>query len=180
MSAPGTTPVDAGIEREAPATSVPTVADGVALWEIADASRVLDVNSRYAYVLWCRDFAATSIVARLDGRVVGFVTGYRRPDQPDTLFVWQVAVHESARGRRAAATMLDDLVARVGVPFLETTVTDDNAASLAMFSGLAERTGAPMDRTELFGRAELGAEHDPEFLYRIGPMNVSKKPLTRG
>lgn len=31
------------------------------MWAIAAASRVLDVNSRYAYVLWCRDFAATSI-----------------------------------------------------------------------------------------------------------------------
>ncbi|GAA2574146.1 diaminobutyrate acetyltransferase [Pseudonocardia hydrocarbonoxydans] len=156
-------------------TSVPTTADGVALWKIATASRALDVNSRYAYVLWCRDFAATSIVARLDDRVVGFVTGYLRPERPDTLFVWQVAVDEAARGRRAAATMLDDLVARVGVPYLETTVTDDNAASLAMFSGLAERTGAPMERTALFGPAELGAEHDPEFLYRIGPMHLNDR-----
>jgi L-2,4-diaminobutyric acid acetyltransferase len=71
--------------------------------------------------------------------------------------------------------MLDDLVARVGVPYLETTVTDDNAASLAMFSGLAERTGAPMERTALFGPAELGAEHDPEFLYRIGPMHLNDR-----
>lgn len=178
MSALGTTAPETG--SDAPTTtSPPTTADGVALWEIAAASRVLDVNSRYAYVLWCRDFAATSIVARIGERVVGFVTGYVRPERPDTLFVWQVAVHEVARGRRVAATMLDDLVARVGTPFLETTVTDDNAASLAMFAGLAERTGADMERTELFGQAELGAEHDPEPLYRIGPMQLTPTP-TRG
>lgn len=163
MSAPGT-----------PATAVPSAADGARLWEIAEASKVLDVNSRYAYVLWCRDFAATSIVARLDGRVVGFVTGYVRPERPDTLFVWQVAVDAAARGRRAAAVMLDDLVTRVGVPYLETTITDDNAASIAMFSGLAERRDAPVERTELFDGALLGAGHDPEFLYRIGPMTLTR------
>lgn len=159
-------------------TSVPTTADGAVMWEIVSASPFLDVNSRYAYALWCRDFAATSIVARLDDRVVGFVTGYVRPEQPDTLFVWQVAVDEAARGKRAASTMLDDLVARVGVPYLETTVTDDNAASLAMFAGLAKRTGTSMERTEQFGETELGTEHDPEYFYRIGPMDL--KALTRG
>lgn len=141
------------------------------MWEIAAASRVLDVKPRYAYALWCRDFAATSIVARLGGRVVGYISGYRRPDAPETLFVWQVAVHEAARGRRMAATMLDELVDRVGATYLETTITADNAASIALFSGLAERHGADVDRTELFGHAELGADHDPEFLYRIGPLN---------
>lgn len=140
------------------------------MWEIADASGVLDVKPRYAYALWCRDFAATSIVARLDGAVVGYVTGFLRPAAPDTLFVWQVGVHEAARGRRAAATMLDDLVTRTGCTFLETTITADNAASIALFSGLAERRAAGVERTELFGHAELGADHDPEFLYRIGPM----------
>ncbi|MDN5748946.1 MAG: diaminobutyrate acetyltransferase [Pseudonocardia sp.] len=142
------------------------------MWEIAAASRVLDVKPRYAYALWCRDFAATSIVARLGGRVVGYITGYLRPDAADTVFVWQVAVHEAARGRRMAATMLDELVERVGAAHLETTITADNAASIALFSGLAERHGADVERTELFGPAELGADHDPEILYRIGPLKT--------
>lgn len=170
MSAPGTIPSTTGGAVQAPRTSPPTVADAVDMWEIAAASGVLDVKPRYAYALWCRDFAATSIVARLDGAVVGYVSGYLRPEAPDTLFVWQVGVHEAARGRRAAATMLDDLVARTGATYLETTITADNAASIALFSGLAERRGADVTRTELFGHAELGADHDPEFLYRIGPM----------
>ena len=72
---------------------------------------------------------------------------------------------------RAAATMLDELVERTGAGYLETTITADNAASIALFSGLAQRRGAGIDRTELFGHAELGADHDPEFLYRIGPLN---------
>ena len=94
-------------------------------------------------------------MARLDDRVVGFVTGYLRPERPDTLFVWQVAVDEAARGRRAAATMLDDLVARVGVPYLETTVTDDNAASLAVSRRLGYRdNGVSLMTREGVGRAD--------------------------
>src|SRR3954469_14238353 len=42
----------------------PGVADGAAIWRIARDSKVLDLNSSYSYLLWCRDFAATSAVAR--------------------------------------------------------------------------------------------------------------------
>lgn len=140
------------------------------MWELAAATGVLDVNSRYAYALWCRDHADTSIVARLDDRLVGFVTGYRRPSAPDVLFVWQVAVAAEARGRGLAATLLDELAARVGCRYLETTITADNAASIALFAAFARRHGARVDRAELFGHAELGDSHDPEFLHRIGPL----------
>lgn len=150
----------------------PQVADGVALHRIAEASQVLDVNSRYAYLLWCRDFAATSVVARDDGAVVGFVTGYRRPERPDVLVVWQVAVDAVAQGKGLAGRMLDELVARVpGVTTLETTVTDDNAASRALFEAFAGRHGATVERTELFGSDVLGASHEPEILHRISPID---------
>lgn len=150
----------------------PSVADGVALHELAAASKVLDVNSRYAYLLWCRDFAATSVVARSDGRVVGFVTGYRRPEEPSTLLVWQVAVDGAARGLGLAGRMLDTLFDSVaGVDRLETTVTPDNDGSVALFTAFARRRGADVSRTELFGRALLGGDHEPELLFRIGPIS---------
>ncbi|MGB7362632.1 MAG: GNAT family N-acetyltransferase, partial [Rhodococcus sp. (in: high G+C Gram-positive bacteria)] len=71
----------------------PRAGDGIRLWEIARDSQVLDVNSSYSYVLWCRDFSDTTVVAvDADDKPVGFVTGYLRPDSTDTIFVWQVAV----------------------------------------------------------------------------------------
>lgn len=42
----------------------PRVEDGAAIWRIARDSKALDLNSSYSYLLWCRDFAATSVVAR--------------------------------------------------------------------------------------------------------------------
>jgi L-2,4-diaminobutyric acid acetyltransferase len=163
---------------------VPAVADGVACWRLAVASGVLDANSRYAYVLWFRDFAATSVVARSDGDVVGFVTGYRRPDEPSTLMVWQVAVAEAAQGQGVAAAMLDALCDRVpGVDHLEATVTPSNTGSIALFTRFAQRRAAQLSRRELFGTAELGEGHEPEVLFRIGPVrgnDESERPRTRG
>ncbi|MBB6373090.1 L-2,4-diaminobutyric acid acetyltransferase [Pseudonocardia eucalypti] len=151
----------------------PTVADGVECWRLADESKVLDVNSKYAYLLWCRDFAETSVVARRaeDQAVVGFVTGFRRPDSPNVLLVWQVAVDPSARGEGLAVRMLDTLFHQVAdVDRMETTITPDNKASIALFTAFAERNGAPIERSELFGPDLLGADHQPEHLYRIGPI----------
>ncbi|MCM2577542.1 diaminobutyrate acetyltransferase [Streptomyces meridianus] len=158
----------------------PRLEDGSALWRIARDSRVLDLNSSYSYLLWCRDFAATSVVARdADGDPVGFITGYLRPDQPQTLFVWQVAVDEAQRGRGLAGALLDGLAARVcaahGVRALETTITDDNAASIRLFTSFAQRHHASVNRDVLFDSFP-DEGHDPEVLYRIGPIDVSPAP----
>ena len=149
----------------------PRIPDGIACRQLAADSRVLDVNSRFAYLLWFRDFAATSVVARRGGRVVGFVTGYRRPDAPRTLVVWQVAVDEEVRGRGVAGSMLDALFDDVpDVDRLETTITPGNHGSVALFTAFASRRGAQVRRSELFGSDLLGPDHEPEILFGIGPI----------
>ena len=151
----------------------PTPADGSLMWGLARDAGGLDVNSRYAYLLWCRDFAATSVVARAGDRLAGFITGYRRPDAPDTLFVWQVAVGPDFRRRGLALRMLDHLVESLrteGVRFVESTVTPDNKASLHLFSSFATAKGADLTRDVLFSEHELGSDHGPEVLHRIGPL----------
>ncbi|WP_292651488.1 diaminobutyrate acetyltransferase [Nocardioides sp.] len=151
----------------------PDLEDGQHMWRMARESRVLDVNTSYAYLLWARDFAATSIVATVDDDPGGFVTGYRRPDEPETLMIWQVAVDERHRGQGLARRMLDDLVDRLsgdqGVRHLETTITADNSASIALFTSFANARGAPIERTPLFEAAMFPDGHDAELLFRIGP-----------
>lgn len=153
----------------------PDVSDGAGLWRIAKDSRTLDLNSSYAYLLWCRDFAGTSAVARTrDGRPAGFVTAYLRPERPGTLLVWQVAVDAAHRGNGVAARLLDGLVARVvreyGVDRLETTIAPGNTASERLFTSFAARRGAAVEREVLFPAEGFpDGPHDPEVLYRIGP-----------
>ncbi|MFI7496979.1 diaminobutyrate acetyltransferase [Streptomyces sp. NPDC049687] len=155
----------------------PSVTDGAALWRIAKESGTLDLNSSYSYLLWCRDFAATSAVARAEGgEAVGFVTGYVRPEDPGTLLVWQVAVDAGHRGRGLAAALLDGLTARLAaerpITAVETTITPGNTASERLFTSYAARHGADVGREVLF---ETGlfpdGPHDPEVLYRIGPLS---------
>ncbi|MGW1719229.1 diaminobutyrate acetyltransferase [Streptomyces sp. NPDC002156] len=161
----------------------PVVADGAELWRIARDSKVLDLNSSYSYLLWCRDFAATSAVARdPEGRPVGFVTGYVRPDLPHTLLVWQVAVDAGHQGRGLAGSLLDGLTRRVagqqGITAVETTITPGNTASERLFTSFAERHDAVVEREVLFdaGLFPQSGSHDPEVLYRIGPLSSPSDP----
>ncbi|WP_208828038.1 diaminobutyrate acetyltransferase [Streptomyces ficellus] len=163
--------------QAAPAIGIdsPRVEDGAAIWRIARDSEVLDLNSSYSYLLWCRDFAATSLVARgADGEPIAFVTGYIRPQSPQTLVVWQVAVDRAHRGQGLAGVLLDALTARVagsGVHTVETTITPDNTASDRLFTSYAERRGASLEREVLFdGGLFPEGTHEPEVLYRISPI----------
>ncbi|MEQ3551893.1 diaminobutyrate acetyltransferase [Pseudonocardia nematodicida] len=160
------------------AIAVPVPADGVDMWRLAVESGTLDANSRYAYVLWARDFPSTSVIARRDdGRAVGFVTGYLRPDSRNTLLIWQVCVDPVARGAGLAGRMLDavwDRAARTwGAADMETTITPDNESSIRLFTSFAKRHDTTIEREDLFGPDLLGDDHEPEHLYRIGPIAPS-------
>lgn len=149
----------------------PQIDDGVRLWQIARDSKVLDLNSSYAYLLWCRDFSATSIVAEVAGRVVGFVSGYIRPSDQEALFVWQVAVDEDHRGKAIAARMLSalmDRLAPLGVTQLETTISPDNEASIRLFTALAAQRELPISKQTLFSPNNFPDGHEAEDLFRIG------------
>lgn len=152
--------------------STPGIDDGAALWRLARDSRVLDVNTPYAYLLWCRDFADTSIVAYDGDRPVGFVTGYLRPSAPQTLMIWQVAVDEGQRGRGLAGRMLNALTDRVGPSTMETTISPGNEASMRLFAGFARGRGADVAREVLFDQRVFpaGEDHEPEVLFRIAPL----------
>ncbi len=143
------------------------------MWRIAAESQVLDVNASYAYLLWARDFAATSVVAEIEaGAVGGFVTGYLRPDRPDTLMIWQVAVDASQRGKRIASRMLEAVVDQLdgAVSTMETTITADNEASISLFTAFARSRGADITRETGFDSSHFPDGHESELLFRIGPL----------
>jgi diaminobutyrate acetyltransferase len=159
----------------------PDSSDGASLWRLTRASRVLDVNSSYAYLMWCRDFAGTSAVARVDGTVVGFVTGFLRPQAPDTVMVWQVAVDAKQRGRKLAARMLHAIVDRLrprGVHWMHTTISPGNEASIRLFTALARDRGTGIERHALFAPEDFPIEesdgHEAEDLYVIGPFSPTE------
>jgi L-2,4-diaminobutyric acid acetyltransferase len=153
------------------ALRVPRVTDGAAVHHLIARCPPLDTNSRYCSLLQCTHFARTSVLAEADGRVAGFVSGYREPDRPDTLFVWQVAVAPEARGRGLAALMIREILEREtcrDVRFVETSITPDNAASWGTFRALARTLGATLTtRPWLSCVAHFESEHAAEVLVRI-------------
>lgn len=90
------------------------------------------------------------------------------------MFVWQVAVAGSARGKRLAHCMINSLLERPssdGVTHLITTVTDDNEPSWALFNGLARAWGSSLTKSAMFERdAHFAGDHATEWLARIGPL----------
>ena len=151
----------------------PRIDDAVAIWQLIRRCPPLDVNSSYAYLLLCHHFAGTCVVAESDGEVVGFVSGYVPPTQPETFFVWQVAVDSRMRGRRLGRNMIVELLARArDCQFLETTVSPSNSASRRMFDQVADAMGAQIEERELFTAAHLAEdEHEEERLLVIGPFH---------
>jgi diaminobutyrate acetyltransferase len=154
----------------------PVLEDGAVMWQIA-RSIELDANSQYKYLLFCRDFAQTSVMTRVKRRPAGFVTGYLRPQAPDTLFIWQIGVLPAFRGCGIAGQMLDylyDMLRVQGVRHLEATVTPENHASLRLFSGFAERHDARLERSVLFPASIFVDGHPQELLLRISPVHPGK------
>jgi L-2,4-diaminobutyric acid acetyltransferase len=111
------------------------------------------------------------VVAERDGALTGWISAYRPPRAPNQFFVWQVAVHPSARGVGLGGRMLDTLVTRpgaVGVTTLLTTITQANTASWAMFDAFARRRGTRAVRQPLFDKnAHFAGAHDTEHLVSI-------------
>ena len=148
--------------------------DGGKMQLLAKQCPPLDINSKYSYLLMSTHFSQTCTVAVTGEEILGFQTGYFEPDQPDVLFIWQIAVGDAGRGQGLAKRMVRDLLARFPrgrVSFLEQTVTKSNEPSRALFRSIARELGAPLEETLLFGPEHFGAsDHEPEYLLRIGPI----------
>lgn len=154
----------------------PCLEDGAAMCQLVQETPPLDPNSCYAYLLLSTHFADTCVVAKDTDELVGFVSAYRPPTAPDVLFVWQVGVKATARGKGLAKTMIRSLLERDAcrdVTFLEATVTPSNKPSQILFRSLANDQNAPCQETCWFPPEGFGSnQHEAEFLFRIGPLQA--------
>lgn len=158
--------------------SNPAPTDGAQVFDLVEACPPLDTNSRYCNLLQCSHFADTCLAAWQNKKLVGFISGYIPPQEPNTYFLWQIAVHESARGQNLTQRMLDEVLklpACHAVRQVKTTITPDNAASQRVFEKLAERHNAAIHNEPFFTRDDhFAGHHDTEFLYTIGPVNQAR------
>jgi len=156
----------------------PTAELGAQVWQLIANCPPLDTNSMYCNLLQTSHFAETAVAAMLDNEVVGFVSGYRIPQRPDSLFVWQVAVGEKARGQGLATQMLKAILSRPAnqdIKRIETTITPDNRASWALFEGLAKKLDTEISSSVMFDKTtHFADQHTTEMLVKVGPFKALK------
>jgi L-2,4-diaminobutyric acid acetyltransferase len=157
----------------------PRAEDGSAIWRLIASCAPLDENSMYCNLLQCDHFADTCVVAERAGEIVGWVSGYVLPDDSETLFIWQVAVSDAAKGKGLAKRMLAEVLERDacdGVTSLKTTITADNEASWGLFTSFARRQGATLDREPYFRReAHFDGEHATEHMVTISFAEAARR-----
>ena len=157
---------------------MPQGSDGAGIWQLVREAGSLDENSMYCNLLQCTHFAKTCILAESAGEIAGWLSAYIPPDEPETLFVWQVCVAEHARGQGLARKLVEGVLEReacANVTSLKTTITPDNSASWALFRGVARSLGAPLDHAAHFEKdAHFGGAHETEHLVTIGPFGSAQ------
>ncbi len=151
--------------------------DGAEVHDLIAACPPLDRNSLYANLLQCTHFAGTCALARLGDDAVGWVSGYVPPEEPDVYFLWQVAVHDSARGKGLPKKLIADILGRpacAGTRFLKTTITPGNDASWGLFRSVARWLDAPLNEQSFFERdTHFRGRHASEVLVTIGPFECA-------
>ncbi|WP_369856081.1 diaminobutyrate acetyltransferase [Candidatus Thalassolituus haligoni] len=157
----------------------PNSTDGNRVFKLINECKPLDVNSMYCNLLQCSHFRDTAILAESQGQLAGFVSGYRVPEQPDVLFVWQVAVAPHARGQGLASQMLARLIEQQGplVRFVHTSITAANEASWSTFRRLARDLDAELATEVMFDQQQhFDGAHATETLVSIGPFAETATP----
>ena len=153
----------------------PAKSDGPAVHSLISRCPPLDENSLYCNLLQCTHFAGTSVIAKRDDKVVGFISGYLTGDDDQTLFIWQVAVDKTARGEGLAKKMLRHILSRptcAKVRHLHTTITPDNDASWGLFRSFAKEVGASISSEPFFDQnRHFNGAHETENLVDIGPFD---------
>lgn len=154
-----------------PVVRTPRAEDGAAIWELVRACKPLDENSMYCNLIQCDHFRETCVVAELGRTIAGWVSAYVLPDDPATLFVWQVAVSPDARGRGLGSLMLNGLLQRdacADIARIQTTITADNDASWSLFRRFANRRGVRLDAKAYYTQAlHFRDRHETEHMVTI-------------
>ena len=151
----------------------PLPTDGDALNRLLATTPVLDGNSVQCTLLQCGHFAKTSVAAFYRGHLVGFVSAYYPPNEPHTLFVWQVVVAPALRDLGLGKAMLHWLIeqpACVNARCMVTAIGVNNTASWSLFDSFARDIGALPVKSFVTHLENKHRKQPHEYLLRISPL----------
>ncbi|CUK15858.1 L-2,4-diaminobutyric acid acetyltransferase [Shimia thalassica] len=101
-------------------------------------------------------FMNTSIVAEVEGEVVGAVLAYVPPYDPETLNILHVVIHENEENKGLGSLMLGQLMRRevcAGITRVETTISASDEVTWALFRRFAQWQRRRLDIKPFFTQA---------------------------
>ncbi|MCE5291035.1 MAG: hypothetical protein LLG14_17610 [Nocardiaceae bacterium] len=140
----------------------PSVEERDTVWQLAHAA-----DSSAVYLLWCIDYAESSLIARVDEVAVACIVGRRLLSQPDELTVLALAVSSGHADSRLRELLLFNLVQRMRrrhqIRFVRIEIEGSEKDSAPVASRtVAHWLGAACEEST---SADTGASG-----YRIGPL----------
>lgn len=149
----------------------PKLQDGIEIHHLIASCSPLDENSPYCNYLQASLFEKTSIIAKYNGKIAGFISGFLKPAAAKELFIWQVAVSPKMRSKGLAFQMLQKLLKREylqSLNALETTISKANEGSWCLFNKLNDAHGNKGSVTVFLDKQKHFKGHqETEYLYRI-------------
>lgn len=154
----------------------PRPSDGHAVGELARRAESPEPGGQHALPPLVRHFADTSLVAEIEGRLVGFVGGYRPPTNLPSLLIWQIDVEPALHQQGLGTALLHALIqcpACAGVEYVEATVGSSNVAAKRLFEGFARDLDATSELVvDSSSNLLESTQHEREDLLRIGPICI--------
>ncbi|WP_352545604.1 diaminobutyrate acetyltransferase [Mesorhizobium sp. M0006] len=135
----------------------PTEIDAAVVWVLIAKCPRLDRNSLYRELLLCTDFADICVLAERAG-VIGWMSAYRRPREPSSVFIWQIAVHPKIRNTGVGRGLIISALNRPScenVTHIKATVALSNRASKLLFASAARSLHAPIRQALCFDRESI-------------------------
>lgn len=157
----------------------PEASDAISIRSLVESAGNMDVNTEYAYMLLGEHFADTCAAVEADGELVAFTSAYIPPNEPNTLFVWQVVVDQDFRKQNLAMQMLKDILARSNcedIRYIHATISPSNGASRSLFTSLARELDVSFHEQACFPSNYFSGAHEDELLFVVGPIvpNLTK------
>ncbi len=155
----------------------PTREDGQSIFKLIRNVGGLDLNSEYSYFMIADLFRnQCAVVVDDKGEIHGFASGILRPEDPETLFIWQICTDNVIRGKGMAKQMIEFIIAnqRTEVKYIEATIDDQNISSQSLFKSIAKHFEADVVKSIYIRQEEFSDAHTSEYIYRIGTLKYSK------
>lgn len=148
----------------------PTKEDGLAIYNLVKSCPTLDLNSSHYYHMMCADFGKSSLIAERGDTILGYVSGYIPPEEEGTLFVWQIAILEDARGKGLAGALLMNLAQDWSglITKMKTTLSPSEKVATALFKSFATKSSYKITKSDFLKAKDFGDERkEAAHLYTI-------------